>query len=512
MQGQKEFKPKLIYSVNIDQLVAKDNFYRILKRTLNLHWLYKATEKYYGREGQESIDPVVFFKICLVGYLNGIHSDRKLIDYCSDSLSIRLFLGYDIDENLPWHSTISRTRHLYGEKEFKILFEKIFSLCTESGMVLGQTQAIDGALLKANASKDSLEVKQVNESIDEYMLENIKANDDARRPAKNNKADEDQKRMDGDEEDQKKDLDELSTRYERQNEQYKNQPKTDTGKFLSNKTHYSPTDPDARIAVKPGKTRDLYFSGQIAVDTANHVITHAQTFLADDRDGAYLKEIVQKTKIRLNKFGLKMENCLADGAYSSGENYEYLEQNHITPYIPLLGGAKGGSENFIYDEKRDVYICPNNKILKGSGRIVDDGKGNEVKKYFSLRSDCKKCPIRNTCISDKAKAKRVQHSIYKSHFEKAEARQQSIKGRIMKRKRSSTVEPVWGTLINFLGLRRMTSRGIKCANQALLMAATCYNLKKYLKHIQRRGITNANAIQKNIGDFFICFFTAPKLI
>ena len=51
MQGQKKFTPKLIYSVNIDQLVAKDNFYRLLKRTLNLHWQYKATEKYYGTEG-----------------------------------------------------------------------------------------------------------------------------------------------------------------------------------------------------------------------------------------------------------------------------------------------------------------------------------------------------------------------------------------------------------------------------------------------------------------------------
>ncbi len=512
MQGQKEFSPKMLYTVNIDQLVSRDNFYRLLNRTLNLHWLYRATEKYYGSEGQESIDPVVFFKICLVGYLNGIHSDRKLIDYCSDSLSIRLFLGYDIDENLPWHSTISRTRHLYGEEEFKILFEKVFALCAQSGMVLGHTQAIDGAFLKANASKDSLEVKQVNESIDEYMLENIKANGEARRAAKNNKAEEDQRKMDGDQDDQERDLNELAARYERQNEQYKNQPASDCGKFLSNKTHYSPTDPDARIAVKPGKTRDLYFSGQIAVDTCKHVITHAQTFLADNRDGAYLTEMVQKTNIRLNQFGLKMDNCLADGAYSSGENYKYLEQNKITPYIPLLGGAKGGSENFMYDEIRDVYICPNNKILKGSGRVVDDGKGNAVKKYFSKRSDCKKCPIRNTCISDKAKAKRVQHSIYKPQFEKAVERQHSIKGRIMKRKRSSTVEPVWGKLINFLGLRRMTSRGIKCANQSLLMAATCYNLKKYLRHIQRSGITNANAVKQNIGDFFICFLADPKLI
>jgi transposase len=73
----------------------------------------------FGKEGQKSIDPIVFFKICLVGYLNDIISDRKLIDFCSDSLGVRLFLGYDLDESLPWHSTISRTRQLYDDKVFK---------------------------------------------------------------------------------------------------------------------------------------------------------------------------------------------------------------------------------------------------------------------------------------------------------------------------------------------------------------------------------------------------------
>jgi hypothetical protein len=72
---------------------------------LDFNFIYEATKKYYGKEGQESIDPVVFFKICLVGYLNNINSDRKLIEFCGDSLVVRLFLKYDIDEALPWHST-----------------------------------------------------------------------------------------------------------------------------------------------------------------------------------------------------------------------------------------------------------------------------------------------------------------------------------------------------------------------------------------------------------------------
>ena len=132
MQGKKQLTPKMLYTITLEQLVPPDNFYRRLKKVMDLNWLYKATTKYYGQEGQESIDPVVFFKMCLTGYINNIISDRKLAEYCADSLGIRLFLGYDIDEALPWHSTISRTRQLYGEEVFKQLFEQVFAKCMET--------------------------------------------------------------------------------------------------------------------------------------------------------------------------------------------------------------------------------------------------------------------------------------------------------------------------------------------------------------------------------------------
>ena len=93
MQGKKQIQPKMLYTITLEQLVPQDNFYRRLKKEISMEWLYKATSKYYGSEGQESIDPVVFFKMCLVGYINNIISDRKLTAYCSDSLGIRLFLG-----------------------------------------------------------------------------------------------------------------------------------------------------------------------------------------------------------------------------------------------------------------------------------------------------------------------------------------------------------------------------------------------------------------------------------
>ncbi|CAM3894150.1 transposase [Pontibacter korlensis] len=64
-------------------------------------------EQFYGRCGQQSIDPVVFFKLCLVGYLENITSDRKLIEHCSLRLDLLYFLNYQLDEPLPWHSTLS---------------------------------------------------------------------------------------------------------------------------------------------------------------------------------------------------------------------------------------------------------------------------------------------------------------------------------------------------------------------------------------------------------------------
>lgn len=171
MQGRKHIQPKMLYQVCLNDLVAEDDFWRKLDSALDLHFLYKETSCYYGTEGQESIDPVVFFKMCLVGYLNNISSDRKLVQYCSNCLNIRLYLRYDLDEELPWHSTISRTRQQYGEEVFLMLFQRVLSMCVGAGMIRGKRQAVDSAFVKANASMDSLLEKEVLEDAAFYAEE-----------------------------------------------------------------------------------------------------------------------------------------------------------------------------------------------------------------------------------------------------------------------------------------------------------------------------------------------------
>lgn len=258
MQGRKDIQPKMMYQVNIDRLVPSDNFYRHLAQVLDLTFLYKATTKYYGSEGQESIDPVVFFKICLVGYLNNINSDRRLLDYCSNCLDVRWYLKYDIDEDLPWHSTISRTRQLYGEGVFLSLFQKVLSLCVAKGMVRVKRQAVDSAYIKANASMDSLLEKEVIADVSQYADE-LNEGSDYKVRQRVKKA--------------------VYRHHAWRSEAYKgmsghvdaSKQEDENGniirpKYLSNHTHYSPTDPDAKISTKPGKARQLNYAGQLSVD------------------------------------------------------------------------------------------------------------------------------------------------------------------------------------------------------------------------------------------------------
>ena len=194
MQGKKYYQPKLFKHLELSSRVPKNNFYRRLKEHLDFRFLYKLTKDYYGSCGQKSIDPVVFYKLCLVGYLENIISDRDIITHSSMRLDILYFLDYDIDEELPWHSTLSRTRQLFPPEVFEELFTKVFSMCVAKNMVSGHTQAIDSAPVKANASMDSLVLKVPEEELEEHLRKvRYMSTPDRKRKAKQNKANRSQK-------------------------------------------------------------------------------------------------------------------------------------------------------------------------------------------------------------------------------------------------------------------------------------------------------------------------------
>jgi len=482
MQGRKSFEEKLFTNFQLSDRVPPDNFYRKLKETLDLCFIDQTTAKYDGTEGEESIDPVVFFKLMLVGYLENLASDRRIISTASMRLDILFFIGYNIDEPLPWHSTLSRTRQLYGDDVFKQLFKNVLKQCIDKGMVAGRRQAVDSALIKANASMDSIAEKDVMTDVEIFTDERVANQEDSFKkkvdPYKKKKVEEHhrwkQKAYQGMPGSRAK-IDPLDEK---------------RPKFLSNHTHYSTTDSDARIAVKPGKPRQFNYLAQTCVDTAHHVITHIEACHADRKDAQCLPQLIEALTSKLNDEGLLVEQLLADTGYSSGTALKALEAKNITGYIPNFGQYKHEREGFTYHKDGDYYTCPRNK--KVEFKKIKDNRGYSAREYRTSRKDCIDCPLRTSCIG-KSPEKKIVDTSDKVYYDRMHERMQTSYAKRMKKLRQSTVEPVLGTLINFQGMKRINTRGIKLANKCMIMAAIAYNIKKMMKF--RRPKAPSNVIE-----------------
>lgn len=509
MQGKKPYQEKLFANFQLSDRVPKENFYRRLSEVLDLHFLYKLTKPYYGNCGQKSIDPVVFYKLCLVGYLENIISDRKLIDHCSMRMDILFFLGYDIDEPIPWHSTISRTRQLFPEDLFEQVFTQVLTLCIEKGMVAGHTQVVDSAPVKANASMDSLELKVPEEELGEHLRKIRHANpeDAPRRKSKEDKSDDDQRTLKATD----SDLKAIKNRNQNWRDKSGDRPghNLKEAKYTSNKTHYSPTDPDARISVKPGKARKLNYLSQMSVDTANHVITDIGAEFADQKDSQHLQKITLRLRDRLSKQGVLMHNVLADAGYSSGENYAFFEELGLTSYIPPHGQYKGGPDGFTYQSEGNYWECSQEKRVEFQKTFED--KGVKKNRYTTKRTDCKDCPIKTACLG-KGHEKRIDITYYKEEYDRGIARLKTKQGKRFKFIRSSTVEPVFGSLTQFYGMRKINTIGIKQANKVMLMAGTAYNLKKYLKFVQKTAKSKAEEGKASLLSFLACIMAIKSTL
>ena len=443
MQGKKHYQEKLFTNFQLSDRVPSDNMYRKLKEVLDLQFLYAATAKYYGKDGQKSIDPVVFFKLLLVGYLENQPSDRRIVHMASMRLDILYFIGYNIDEDLPWHSTLSRTRQLYDEDIFNQLFKQVLKQCIDKGMLTGKRQAIDSVYVKANAAMDS--VKDILDDA-EVFTEQLKEGDEPK--------------------------DDVG------GHQMPDKPENVKPRKGSNANRASTTDPDSRMSVKPGKITRLNYLGQLSVDTSSYIITSIGAFHADKKDCQYLYTVLEKIDNNLKEHGLAVEEVIADANYSSSSALESLISRGITGYIPNTGTYKHEREGFTYDEENDRYVCGQGNTLKFAGYREHHGT---QKNYMSKRSDCKNCPVRTKCLG-KSDYKNLVDSIKKPLFDEMHKRMNEVYGKKMMVIRKSTVEPIIGNLIEYLGMRKVNTIGIKLANKCMIMAGIAYNLKKLIKY------------------------------
>jgi transposase len=454
MQGKKIHQETLFIQFQLSDYVPADNFYRRLKHVLSLDYLYRSTAKHYGKDGQKSIDPVVFMKLMLVGYLENINSDRRIVTSAGMRMDILYFLGYNLGEELPWHSTLSRTRKLYGGKDFVDLFREVLKLCINEGLISGKRQAVDSALIPANAAKQAMVERLVMEDASVFSRE-LAANSEEKPQTPETP---DEPEGGGPNEQERKET-------------------------VNNRTHYSPSDPEARLTTKPGKPMRLYYRSQVSVDTASHFITYIKAFKGNQEDRVSMPAILKGIAGNMAECAIRVKEVLADAGYSSGESIRALIANGIEGYIPKPGNLKltRAGEGFVYDADNDRYTCTAGIQLPF--RRIEHAYDNPAilkKVYESNKDDCKNCPFRQGCVNAKG-FKKLVDTMDKPLYEYMHRRAESANGKRMKLLRSSTVEPVFGSLINYTGLNRINVKGLSQANKCMLAAATAYNLKKLLK-------------------------------
>ena len=136
MMGTKERNFRsLPEDISLEDLVPEDNFYRRLQEWFDLSFVREMVEDLYAYSGRPRDDPEVFFRLQLVMFCEGIRSERELMRIVSDRLSLRWYVGYDLFEALPHHSSLTRIRDRFGLSVFREFFERIVELCVEAGLV-----------------------------------------------------------------------------------------------------------------------------------------------------------------------------------------------------------------------------------------------------------------------------------------------------------------------------------------------------------------------------------------
>lgn len=200
---------------------------------------------------------------------------------------------------------------------------------------------------------------------------------------------------------------------------------------------------------------------------------------------------MDQTLANFKENDLELDEVLADAGYSSGESLSYCQKHKINAYIPNFGQYKPEREGFIFNKEENRYQCikaGGNHAFLPFKKECTDSKGYTKKIYRSSERDYKDCPLRESCCGKVTKFKKLDDSIHKPLYDQMHEKLNHDKNytRFLTKRRSSTVEPVLGTLINFHNMKKLNARGMKAANKHVLMAALSYNLKKYLKFPTRK--------------------------
>ena len=439
MMGQHERTESLFYYFRLEDQIPEDHLLRLIDQYVDLSFVRERLKPFYSSTGRPSIDPEVLLRLLLIGYLYGITSERRLLEEVKMHLAYRWFTRLDFGAEIPDHSTFSKNRHGRFRQSgiFREVFEEIVCRCLKEGLVEGKTLAVDGTIIKADASQAS-----------RVSRDQLKAAAQVAKTAA-----------------------EYLTELEQDNP-------------VSGSEMVSTTDPDAILATKGGRTAAMAYYDNYLIDTASRVIVEVEATPA-----RFSQETIAARRMveRVEKLGIRAEELAADKAYGSGEFLAWLLARGVQPHIPVIDRRHQTDGHFTHDQFRyepaeNAYYCPEGKVLSFKGRRRD----SHGYLYRSTEAQCMNCPLKKHCTSGPYRRlfvheqESVRQTVRALRGTPAYERSQRARYKI---------EALFAELKQRVGLGRVRLRRLWNVGEQFLLAATAQNLKRLVRFLKPRPTT-----------------------
>ena len=457
IRPKKEYKTVM---VNLDEMVPQDHFLRVIEKYFDWNFIYEEVRPLYSNVGKASIDPVVLFKIHILKFLFHEDSIRRTYEALKYNNLYKWFIGYDINEEVPNHSTYSQN---YTRKFCKLekdilqtIFDKIIDLLIEHNCIDMTDVYIDSTNTKAYANKKKNHKEMVEIQAKKYQkdleleMALIKLQE---------------------EEISDEEYIEEVERIIKCNEEVETKEVTGTKEII-----VSDTDKDAGMLYKSEKEKMFGYNSTVICDNNNYALV-VDVNPSNMHDSVAFYSAFDKL---LNRYGTEdIINFLGDAAYKTPHICKTLLDLELVPLFPYKRPmTKEGyfkKYEYVYDELNDIYICPNEKDLIKTG-INKEG----YLIYKADPNDCKSCPFKNKCT--KCKYKQILRHIWEGYKEMVEELRQEIKNKEKYKERSSHIERLFGDGKMKFGLGKTYFRGKERVSRELTLLYACMNLKKFAYH------------------------------
>jgi transposase len=317
-------------------------------------------EPHYAKgKGRPSVPPGVYFRMLVVGYFEGINSQRGIAWRCSDSLSLRKFLGIPLGADSPDHSSLSYIRNRLPLEVHRDVFIWILALAQEKKLLKGKSVAVDSTTLEANAAMKSIERKDTGEDWNEYLTRLMK----------------EEGLLDERDDDDPPNADEL-----------RKFDKARKDKRVSNEEWQSPTDPDSRITKMKDGTTHLAYKAEHVVDLDTEMIVAAEIYHADQPDSQTLEDSVNAAQTNQREAGSEqqIQDVVADKGYHANEQLANLHEH--TPYRTYIPEPQSPHNRTWTDKppEQKAAVEANRRRTRGErGRKLQQLRSEKTERTFA---------------------------------------------------------------------------------------------------------------------------------